>query len=217
MSKLLDATCVDAFETALDEIVDSEAVLPLIRFTEDPFSVTVRTAKLPCPEWGPDSGDVFGFGQLDPFEYGRKLTLVALVAGVDHPRFEEPPHSPLELSPTVPAPSGAMTRLIHARLPAVITQCLLGGLQAHACAQAIEAALSAGQTLPLWLARTLMERWTRGLRHLLRLLASVAGDKVPFEIVPRYERFDLAEAESRAQQARERAKRTRDVLSAMKM
>lgn len=83
-----------------------------------------------------------------------------------------------------------------------IAKCLLACLEGSICWLAIAAVINDGDLLPEpWLAEAIVERWVRANKLYLRLLASVPETKVPEDVIPLADRFDLGALEAEQSQA----------------
>jgi hypothetical protein len=87
--------------------------------------------------------------------------------------------------------------------PPEVNLALLGLVRAGACLLAVERVLLDALRPARWLAAAVVDRWATGMWEWLRLVASLPGTRVPFDIVPGDQRLDLRAGFARTAAARQ--------------
>lgn len=206
---LLSAQSVDDLDDRIDKLIEGPELLKQAEFglrvlSDDAFQAAMKRDRvLPADVFG-----AFGKGEvLRSLEEGDRLAL-EIFSAVWQLKALLPATVDLASGPLgEPDPMGF---LADPRVPVPVAEAYLGSFQAAACQAAVMQALITGQRPEPWLALAIAERWVKGERAFIRLLASMPGVSVGEDVVPMSERLDLTALVAQSRSAEERFRQQLD-------
>lgn len=183
-ARLLDAASLDDLAERVQEAILSPELQQVSRHAARAMPLALLEQTAAFREASPEVVRVLGEGpakrlvELDSLGRAAASVLFQLLATLGPDALGAVDDDPLAI-------------VYDATIPSCVGRCILQGLRADACTLALTRAVERGERPAPWLMRALVDRLVDGQRDRLRLLASIPGVSVPFEIIPEDQRFDL--------------------------